>query len=216
MMLALLALLVSNVFAFDFGESAGDMALLPSGDFIDLISRDAENVPSPSAFGSKFITGGAGEGEQKLREEENFQQRQEVKSDNVLPAYCEPPNPCPVGYTAADGCLEEFENSAEFSRNYQAQQHCICDQEHMFNCAEKEASDLGASLQELLDEHSLHRNMIAKKFHEKRSADELPPRRKRSIRPQHPIVHLQKSNKNPYLQGEILKTVSKKDGRNVW
>ncbi|XGW02276.1 hypothetical protein V3C99_014373 [Haemonchus contortus] len=188
MMLALLALLVSNVFAFDFGESAGDMALLPSGDFIDLISRDAENVPSPSAFGSKFITGGAGEGEQKLREEENFQQRQEVKSDNVLPAYCEPPNPCPVGYTAADGCLEEFENSAEFSRNYQAQQHCICDQEHMFNCAEKEASDLGASLQELLDEHSLHRNMIAKKFHEKRSADE----------------------------GEILKTVSKKDGRNVW
>ncbi|VDO46873.1 unnamed protein product [Haemonchus placei] len=45
---------------------------------------------------------------------------------------------------------------------------------------------------------------------------QLPPRRKRSIRPQHPIVHLQKSNKNPYLQGEILKTVSKKDGRNVW
>ncbi|KAK6044013.1 neuroendocrine protein 7B2 precursor [Cooperia oncophora] len=110
MMLALVSLLVTNVLAFDFGESAGDMALLPSGDFIDLISRDAENVPSPAAFGSKFITGGAGEGEQKLREEENFQQRQEVKSDNVLPAYCEPPNPCPVGYTAADGCLEEFEN----------------------------------------------------------------------------------------------------------
>lgn len=58
----------------------------------------------------------------------NFQ----VKSDNVLPAYCEPPNPCPLGYTAADGCLEEFENSAEFSRNYQANQECICDQEHMF------------------------------------------------------------------------------------
>ncbi|KAK6038916.1 hypothetical protein COOONC_23579 [Cooperia oncophora] len=57
--------------------------------------------------------------------------------------------------------------------------------------------------------------MIAKKFHEKRSADELPPRRKRSIR-QPPTVHLQKSHKNPYLQGEILKTVSKKDGRNVW
>ncbi|EYC30136.1 hypothetical protein Y032_0005g2469 [Ancylostoma ceylanicum] len=87
------------------------MALLPSGDFIDLISRDAENVPGPLAFGNKYITGGAGEGEQKLREEENFQQRQEVKSDNVLPAYCEPPNPCPVGYTAADGCIEEFENS---------------------------------------------------------------------------------------------------------
>ncbi|KHJ96607.1 neuroendocrine protein 7B2 precursor [Oesophagostomum dentatum] len=98
---------------------------------------------------------------------------QKVKSDNVLPAYCEPPNPCPVGYTAADGCIEEFENSAEFSRNYQAQQHCICDQEHMFNCAEKEASEIGASLQELLDEQSLHRTMIAKKFHEKRSSDEV-------------------------------------------
>lgn len=50
-----------------------------------------------------------------------------------MPAYCEPPNPCPIGYTAdKDGCLEEFENSAEFSRNYQAQQQCLCDQEHMF------------------------------------------------------------------------------------
>ncbi|KAK5984111.1 hypothetical protein GCK32_007943 [Trichostrongylus colubriformis] len=49
-------------------------------------------------------------GVQKLREKENFQEGQEVKSDNVLPAYCEPPNARPVGYTAADGCLEEFEN----------------------------------------------------------------------------------------------------------
>ena len=24
----------------------------------------------------------------------------------VLPAYCDPPNPCPIGYTAADGCIE--------------------------------------------------------------------------------------------------------------
>ncbi|KAE9413361.1 hypothetical protein Angca_004580 [Angiostrongylus cantonensis] len=212
MMLAIVpVLVVANVVAFNL-ESADDMALLPSGDFIDLISRDVENVPSPIAFGSKYITGGAGEGEQKLREEEDFQQRQEVKSDNVLPTYCEPPNPCPIGYVAADGCLEEFENTAEFSRNYQAQQHCICDQEHMFNCVGKEAAELGASLQELLDEPTFHRNMIAKKFHEKRSGDELPPRRrKRSVH--HPVTH---HNRNPYLQGEILKTVSKKDGKNAW
>ena len=39
----------------------------------------------------------------------------------VLPAYCDPPNPCPKGYTAEDGCIEveEFENRAEFSRKYQ-------------------------------------------------------------------------------------------------
>ncbi|CAI4222810.1 unnamed protein product [Auanema sp. JU1783] len=182
--------------------------MLPSGDFIDLISRDAENIPSPLSFGHKFMTGGAGEGEQKLTESDEYQQRQEVKSDNVLPAYCEPPNPCPIGYSGADGCLEEFENSADFSRNYQAQQHCICDQEHMFNCAEKEANDVGQTLQDLLDENGLHRNMIAKKFHEKRSSDELVPRKKRSI------DHHQMPN--PYLQGEPLKTVQKKSGRNTW
>ena len=39
----------------------------------------------------------------------------------VLPAYCDPPNPCPKGYTAEDGCIEmeEFENKADFSRKYQ-------------------------------------------------------------------------------------------------
>ena len=36
----------------------------------------------------------------------------------MLPAYCDPPNPCPIGYTAKDGCisLEDFENTSEFSR----------------------------------------------------------------------------------------------------
>jgi hypothetical protein len=52
----------------------------------------------------------------------------------VLPAYCDPPNPCPLGYTAADGCIEGFENTSEFSRRYQSTQNCICDTEHMFNC----------------------------------------------------------------------------------
>jgi hypothetical protein len=52
----------------------------------------------------------------------------------VLPAYCDPPNPCPIGYTEKDGCIEDFENSSEFSRKYQARQNCLCDSEHMFNC----------------------------------------------------------------------------------
>ena len=57
----------------------------------------------------------------------------------VLPAYCDPPNPCPKGYTAEDGCIEveEFDNEAEFSRNYQAAQSCMCDSEHMFSCPEE-------------------------------------------------------------------------------
>ena len=54
----------------------------------------------------------------------------------VLPAYCDPPNPCPKGYTAEDGCIgmDQFENKAEFSRKYQAAQSCMCDSEHMFSC----------------------------------------------------------------------------------
>merc|ERR1719219_3288251 len=57
-------------------------------------------------------------------------------SGAVLPAYCDPPNPCPIGYTTKDGCisLEDFENTSEFSREFQSRQNCLCDSEHMFNC----------------------------------------------------------------------------------
>jgi len=58
---------------------------------------------------------------------------------SMLPAYCDPPNPCPIGYTSADGCIEDFENTSEFSRRYQASQKCICDTEHMFDCPEENA-----------------------------------------------------------------------------
>ncbi len=65
----------------------------------------------------------------------------EVKTDAVLPAYCNPPNPCPVGFTAEDGCIETFENTAAFSRAYQASQDCMCDTEHMFDCAVPEPEE---------------------------------------------------------------------------
>merc|ERR1712080_295464 len=61
----------------------------------------------------------------------------------VLPAYCDPPNPCPLGYTNADGCIEGFENTSEFSRRYQSTQNCICDTEHMFNCPSQPSGDVG-------------------------------------------------------------------------
>lgn len=60
----------------------------------------------------------------------------------MLPAYCNPPNPCPVGFTAEDGCLELFENTAAFSRAYQSSQECMCDTEHMFDCSNNNESDL--------------------------------------------------------------------------
>uniref|UniRef100_A0A915PWG6 Neuroendocrine protein 7B2 n=1 Tax=Setaria digitata TaxID=48799 RepID=A0A915PWG6_9BILA len=198
-------------------------------EFIGLISRDIETIPSPLAFGHKYMTGvqrndklkvesvigGAGEGSQLLRPDSDFEEREKVKSDNILPLYCEPPNPCPLGYTAADGCLEEFENSAEFSRNYQARQTCICDQEHMFNCPDKRTDDdLEESLQSILNDQGLHKTLIAKKFHEKRFQAVEPRRKKRTITGL-PAKHTQ-NQQNPYLKGEILKSVIKKDGRNIW
>uniref|UniRef100_A0A0N5A8R5 Neuroendocrine protein 7B2 n=1 Tax=Syphacia muris TaxID=451379 RepID=A0A0N5A8R5_9BILA len=176
------------------------------------------------------MTGGAGEGTQRLRPESNFEEREQVKTDSVLPAYCDPPNPCPVGYSAADGCLEDFDNTAEFSRMYQSSQNCACDREHMFNCPSKGIDELEESIQKILDQNGLHKNLIAKKFHEKResfmvsdylhknakkagkSGRNQEPRRKRSIF----LNTKANSVHNPYLQGEILRTVSKKDGRNLY
>ncbi len=77
--------------------------------------------------------GGAGEGAQQLHADKSIKHREQVKSDSILPAYCEPPNPCPIGYHGeTDGCMDEFENSADFSRTYQSNQKCMCDEEHMF------------------------------------------------------------------------------------
>ncbi len=75
------------------------------------------------------------------------------------------------------------------------------------------------TLQDILDKNGLHKGMIAKKFHEKRSQVFTPsraflnlqmPRRKRSAPSKH------QNHANPYLQGEPLRTVSKKDGKATW
>jgi hypothetical protein len=195
--------LVIGLKADEFGSSN----FYPDSQFVDLIARDVESFQGPIAVGNKYITGGAGEGDQQLRPEDDFEHRQQVKSDNVLPAYCEPPNPCPVGFSGADGCLEEFENSAEFSRNYQAQQQCDCDREHMFNCPSKENNEYENELDDMV-KNGLHKTMMAKKFHEKRDAFEEPRRKKRSSG----FAHFKP---NPYLQGEPLHSVSKKDGRHL-
>jgi hypothetical protein len=205
---ALIAIAFSVDINFDPSSSEFSQQVVPNSQFIDLISRDIESFNGPLAYGTKYITGGAGEGDQQLRPEDEFEHREQVKSDNVLPAYCEPPNPCPVGFSAEDGCLEEFENSAEFSRNYQAQQQCLCDQEHMFNCPTKNGDNYEQNLEKMLSENGLHKTMIAKKFHETRTDE--PRRRKRSIQSE-PAHH----KPNPYLQGTPLRSVSKKDGRHL-
>ncbi|XP_077287399.1 neuroendocrine protein 7B2-like [Arctopsyche grandis] len=125
-----------------------------------------------------------------------------MKTDTGLPAYCNPPNPCPIGYSDGQGCITNFENTAEFSHEYQSEQECMCDREHMFACPEennaaeyeKYGRNYGdrfirtdANLNHLqIDEH---KNLVAKKFHVEKS-------------------------QNPYLSGEKLPVAAKK-GINV-
>lgn len=63
-----------------------------------------------------------------------FRGTKDEKTENTLPAYCTPPNPCPVGYTSANNCITNFENTAAFSRDFQSAQDCMCDTEHMLHC----------------------------------------------------------------------------------
>lgn len=69
------------------------------------------------------------------------------------------------------GCLEEFENTAAFSRDYQQAQRCMCDGEHMFSCPPDGDLDLR------FPEH--HKSLVAKKFGRDVSCDAqsagLPP-----------------------------------------
>jgi len=111
------------------------------------IRGDSEYIRhGPSKWGFQYISGGAGEGEQALTPEGKQHNVQEVKSDESLPFYCHPPNPCPKGYTSEDGCDEGVQDTAEAQKKYignlMKTGQCTCDKEHMFQCP----SDDDASL----------------------------------------------------------------------
>lgn len=93
--------------------------------------RDEEFLEKSSLWRHQTMQGGAGEGEQRLKPDGSVSNVQVIKTDSIIPSYCNPPNPCPLGYTGEDGCLEEFKNTASFSRDYQSMQNCMCDSEHM-------------------------------------------------------------------------------------
>lgn len=124
----------------------------------------------------------------------------QIRSD-LLPAYCNPPNPCPVGYTADSGCLGDFENTAAFSRDYQAAQECMCDNEHMFVCQQDSDKrpqqggdeEHGEYLKRQYGPAQEHKNLVAKKFHPSSSS-----------------ASAGRLNTNPYLEGEKLPVAAKK------
>lgn len=131
--------------------------------------RDSEYMQHSSLWGHQYMSGGGGEGPHVVKPQ--------VKTDATLPAYCNPPNPCPVGYTEDQGCTIDFENSASFSREYQGSQECMCDSEHMFECPSNAAQDqtngqqnFGFLARQFPQEH---KNLVAKKFWVKKVSFEL-------------------------------------------
>ncbi|KAL7636155.1 UNVERIFIED_CONTAM: hypothetical protein RMT77_012912 [Armadillidium vulgare] len=176
-----------------------DLALSPS-------LRDSEYLAHSSLLGTVLSGyGGNGKTLQRLKPTANGNKAtSELKADGVLPAYCNPPNPCPLGYTAEDGCLESFENTASFSRDYQAMQECMCDTEHMFQCSDStrdsEITALARSIQNegvldsTLDKIMSHLNINTRRLVAKKSP-------------------LRSKNYNPYLQGEKLPVAAKKGNK---
>ncbi len=79
----------------------------------------------------RSFKGGAGEGKQHLHPDGSVLNIQEIKTDEDLPAYCEPPNPCPIGYEGEECDSRPYaEFTAEYSKNYQENQDCMCDDDH--------------------------------------------------------------------------------------
>uniref|UniRef100_A0A1B0DHZ3 Neuroendocrine protein 7B2 n=1 Tax=Phlebotomus papatasi TaxID=29031 RepID=A0A1B0DHZ3_PHLPP len=128
--------------------------------------RDQEYLQHSTLWGHQYMSGGAGEGPHRVKPQ--------VKTDATLPAYCNPPNPCPVGYTEDQGCQLDFENTASFSREYQAAQECMCDGEHMFDCPGQDQGEnrqMDSDIESFLAQQfhtQEHKNLVAKKFHSKK------------------------------------------------
>lgn len=126
--------------------------------------RDQEYLQHSTLWGHQYVSGGGGEGPRRLQPQ--------IKTDATLPAYCNPPNPCPVGFTEKQGCQMDFENTAAFSRDYQAAQECMCDGEHMFDCPGQDQNDGTRQMNSDLESYLArqfhtgeHKNLVAKKFH---------------------------------------------------
>jgi hypothetical protein len=209
--------------AFLPGRSTKDVELMANGPvYYDMMSslsghpslRDQEYLQHSASplWGNKYMQGGTGELKVK-----GTKVPSEVKTDAVLPAYCNPPNPCPVGYTADDGCLETFENSAAFSRAYQASQDCMCDTEHMFDCPamhDGDDNELEMSQRDFLNAiqgvEGEHKTLVAKKFYNSKMYDQKLNHMKDLARHAAALASPGKPEMNPFLQGEKLPIAAKK------
>lgn len=102
--------------------------------------------------------------------------------------------------------MESVPNTAEFSRDYQNQQNCPCDPEHMFDCSLN-----GGSVMNNVAIDGAHATVRGKKFHEKKDGNGFVD----SFHERHPRSadasgKIQARKYNPYLEGEPLPVIAKK------
>uniref|UniRef100_A0A1B0A1M9 Neuroendocrine protein 7B2 n=2 Tax=Glossina TaxID=44049 RepID=A0A1B0A1M9_GLOPL len=157
--------------------------------------RDQEYLQHSSLWGHQYVSGGMGEAPNHYPPL--------VKTDASLPAYCNPPNPCPYGYDETQGCISEFENTALFSREYQAAQDCTCDNEHMFDCAGQDSSGGGGNseIASTMEKFLMHQ------FQNDNGLENSNPNGgvvKKFFSYNHP------TDNNPFLDGEKLPIAAKK------
>ena len=72
---------------------------------LDADQTSSNNIPEmidhlPILSGHQYVQGGSGEGRQLLGPNGSFENVQVIKTDTALPSYCDPPNPCPIGFTS--------------------------------------------------------------------------------------------------------------------
>jgi len=181
----------------DYSQEYYSSALgsLESSDEIKTDQRDMETQSHSSlGEGHQYVQGGAGEGFQHLHPDGSVLNNQEIKSDEDLPAYCNPPNPCPIGYSGEECDPRPFEEfTAEYSKTYQENQDCVCDYDHN-ECKNANRSN---------DKYTyLISNLQLKKSDERFSAvvAKKSPRAKRSVG-----ENANKLKKNPYMRGRPIR-----------
>uniref|UniRef100_A0A0B7B9I4 Neuroendocrine protein 7B2 n=1 Tax=Arion vulgaris TaxID=1028688 RepID=A0A0B7B9I4_9EUPU len=174
--------------------------------------RDQEHLEHSDLHGFQSVSGGTVEGAPNIKQ---------VKSDKQLPAYCNPPNPCPVGKTAKDNCVENFENTADNNQKLLSQQECPCDTEHMFTCpagsqtvsSKSQSGSQQMALNKVIDElNKLERNGESL---ENSALLSTSQKRLTVVAKKSPHAIFKRSeisdHGNPYLQGDRMDIAAKKD-----
>ncbi|XP_030374778.1 uncharacterized protein LOC115624294 [Scaptodrosophila lebanonensis] len=173
------------------GDGSTDCVLQSSNPAL----RDQEFLQHSSLWGHQYVSGGMGEVPNRYNTI--------VKTDASLPAYCNPPNPCPEGYDMdlPGSCIADFENTAIFSREFQAAQDCTCDSEHMFDCADQESSASSNS-----DMDSAVEKFLMHQFQNDNVLDSANSVVKKAFKPDLRMEAMI----NPFLQGDRLPIAAKK------